>query len=190
MTEDEFREIRRLIAAAFPALRAYVRGLHEDQKSALQRAWQACLIRQAKADVEAAIDQLAKSAADPWKFNADKDRAGQTISRLAAEIAVKKRSSAWEAIKNGEDGPRYDCHLCRDTGYVQCMKSTFIAIAYREKRITTVGPTYATFCSCQKGRDRADRDLSMGLKCVDYDPCRDVWVDQPADGILSTIRAL
>lgn len=118
----------------------------------------------------------------------------RVYGRCLPECPVRSlvgRELAAEDVGLEPDGQRFSCHLCRDTGFVSCLRSADVASTIRDGRVPAVRRTYSVVCECSKGLERDAQSQRDGRRLMErYNPVRDVRVDAPDDEIVTTCRAL
>ncbi len=97
---------------------------------------------------------------------------------LAAELAA-------EPCGLKEDQQRFDCPICRDSGYVSCLKSREIARIATTRRVHVGAGAYSLRCTCRHGCAK-QRDERF----PDFDRDRDIPINQNPREIVTACVAL
>lgn len=82
-----------------------------------------------------------------------------------------------------EDQQRFDCSICRDSGYVSCLKAREVARIATTRRVLAGAATYALRCTCRHAKQRDER-------YPDFDRNRDIPINQSPREIVTACVAL
>lgn len=73
------------------------------------------------------------------------------------------------------DAQRFNCPLCRDTGFVSCLAAADIVTTIRTGQVPRVRETYSMACGCSVGQRLGQQGQREGKRPVEpYDASRDV----------------
>ena len=89
------------------------------------------------------------------------------------------------------DAQRFNCPLCRDTGFVSCLKSADIVATIRTGKPPTVREGYSMLCTCSRGDRLSNQGQREGKKPLErFDSSRDVRTLLGPAEIVTTCQAL
>lgn len=102
-------------------------------------------------DAIAKDDRHSDECREGWKVRGRCLPTCQVPGLVGAEIGA-------EDVGLREDAQRFDCALCRDTGYVSCLRHNQVAEVAHTHVVPIVMRTYSARCGCSYGQSKANRE--------------------------------
>lgn len=95
------------------------------------------------------------------------------------------RSFAVEALGLQEDRQRFDCTVCRDSGFVSCYRAKDVYWIAKLRRLPSSANPYSVRCNCRTGQSRNEDE-----RYEDYDRELDVAINMTAAEVVTTCVAI